>query len=98
MPPHAGGADIELVTPKKRFKRDYKKLSPQLQEKVDKKLKQLLDTEQVNSLRFEKLQGYSDPDIFTIHVTGNYKISMEIEGNNAILRRVSTHNEIDRLP
>jgi plasmid maintenance system killer protein len=32
-------------------------------------------------LRFEKLQGYRRPDIYTIHVTGNFKISMEIEGN-----------------
>lgn len=49
-------------------------------------------------LRFEKLKGYSDPDVYSIHVSGNYKLSMEISGSRAILRRVATHDEIDRQP
>ncbi len=49
-------------------------------------------------LAFEKLHGYSNPDIYTIHVTGNYKISFEISKAIAFLRRVGTHDEIDRLP
>lgn len=98
MSPHAGGVVINTITPSKRFKRDYKKLSPQLQSKVDDKLSQLLKPGQVNGISFEKLKGYSNPDIFTIHVTGNYKISMLIGGGEVKLRRVGTHNKIDRLP
>jgi hypothetical protein len=30
--------------------------------------------------------------------TGNYKISFEISGNIATLRRVALHDEIDRRP
>lgn len=98
MSPHPGGVVIKTITPNKRFKRDYKKLSPQLQSKVDDKLEQLLCAEQINGISFEKLKGYSNPDIYTIHVTGNYKISMLIECSEVKLRRVGTHNEIDRLP
>lgn len=36
-------------------------------------------------LAFEKLAGHSRPDIYTIYVTGNYKISFEIEGSTAFL-------------
>lgn len=49
-------------------------------------------------IRFEKLKGYSNPDIFTIHVTGNYKLFMDIVSSEARLRRVGTHDEIDRAP
>jgi plasmid maintenance system killer protein len=49
-------------------------------------------------LRFEKLSGYSNPDIYTIHVNGNYKVSLEVTGGNALLRRVAPHDEIDRAP
>ncbi|MFH0341448.1 MAG: hypothetical protein ACHBNF_04815 [Chromatiales bacterium] len=31
-----------------------------------------------SGLRFEKLQGYSNPEIFTFHVDGNYKVSLEV--------------------
>jgi hypothetical protein len=49
-------------------------------------------------LGFEKLKGYSNPDIYTIHITGNYKASIEIGGGAAFLRRVASHDEIDRAP
>ena len=62
------------------------------------KLRDLLRNPMPPGLRFEKLQGYRNPSIYTIHVTGNYKASMEIDGDTATLRRVGTHNEIDRRP
>lgn len=49
-------------------------------------------------LAFEKLKGYRNPDVYTIHVTGNYKISMSIYGQLAHLRRVADHGDIDRSP
>ncbi|MFI3223248.1 MAG: hypothetical protein QX191_09455, partial [Methylococcaceae bacterium] len=49
-------------------------------------------------LKFEKLKGYRRPDIYTIHINGNYKISFEIVGCVAKLRCVGNHNDIDRLP
>ena len=49
-------------------------------------------------LRFEKLKGHARPDIYTFHIDGNYKVSIEIHGNHAVLRRVAPHNSIERLP
>jgi mRNA-degrading endonuclease RelE of RelBE toxin-antitoxin system len=94
----AGGVVITEISAKNSFKRDYKKLTTDLQNLVDNKLRDLLATPRPPGLRFEKLQGYRRPDIFTIHVTGNYKISMEIESSKAILRRVANHDTIDRSP
>ncbi|VVD74118.1 hypothetical protein PAQ31011_00773 [Pandoraea aquatica] len=52
------------------------------------------------SRRFHSLKGYRNPKLFTIDVTMNksHKISIEIEGTCATLRRIATHKEIDRAP
>lgn len=51
-------------------------------------------------LRFEKRSGYKRPDIYTIHITRNHshKLSFELSGDTAILRKIGTHKEIDRSP
>lgn len=89
---------IKTVTVLETFKRDYKKLDTQMKDRVDAKLDDLLKDPRPPGLRFEKLKGYRRPDIYTIHVTGNYKISLEIAGTDARLRRVGPHNYIDRTP
>lgn len=94
----AGGLTIARWSKLKRFHKDYIALSVELRDMVDQKLQDLVKIPMPSGLRFEKLKGYSNPDYFTIHVTGNYKLSMEIEGNHAYLRRVADHNEIDRAP
>lgn len=94
----AGGLKITAYDFSNRFKRDFKKLDPALKNRLKDKLEDLLKNPMPPGLGFEKLKGYSDPDIYTIHVTGNYKISMEIVGTLAKLRRVSPHDDIDRLP
>lgn len=94
----AGGAALTKLQMTKRFEKDFKALSRDQQDLVEAKLKDLLRNPRPPGLRFEKLKGYSRPDIYTIHVTGNYKISLELVGNLGILRRVGTHNAIDRAP
>ena len=69
-----------------------------IQKRVDQTLEKLLGNPHENRIRFEKLKGYRNPAIYTVHVTGNFKISMEIDGNRAILRRVAVHDVIDRTP
>ena len=93
-----GGVVVRRARLSRRFKREYKKLTDDLKSHVDKKLRDLFAKVRPPGLRFEKLQGYSKPAYYTIHVTGNYKISMEIEGDEALLRRVAPHDEIDRQP
>ncbi len=88
---------IEFTDP---FKKQYKKLPPDILVMVDEALLDLVKTPIPKRLRFEKLTCCRKPNIYTIHVTQNhsYKISFEIEGGIAKLRRVATHKEIDRKP
>lgn len=94
----AGGVTIQTIKRTERFKKDYRKLNPDLQQKTQQKLESLLQDPRPPGLVFEKLKGYTRPDIYTIHITGNYKVSLLIDGTTAILRRVADHNEIDRAP
>jgi|SRR5690554_1076036 len=95
----AGGVVIKRWRKSKRFHKEYCKLTNELRDLVDGKLQDLTTDPRPPGLAFEKLQGYANPDVFTVHVTGNYKVSMEIlAGNIAFLRRVGNHDEIDRCP
>jgi len=94
----AGGVKITGWTFANRFQRQYRKLTTQQQRLCDDKLRDLLQDPMPPGLRFEKLKGYRKPDLYTIHLDGNYKLSMEISEGTAILRHVGTHNEIDRGP
>lgn len=94
----SGGVSVKRWRKSKRFHKDYDKLGNELRDTVDAKLQDLTASIRPPGLAFEKLKGYCDPDIYTIHVTGNYKISMEIVGTDAFLRRVGNHDEIDRSP
>ena len=94
----AGGVTINRWRTSKRFHKDYDKLPVVLRDLVDAKLQDLTQIPRPAGLRFEKLKGYADPDIYTIHVTGNYKVSLELLGGDAFLRRVGDHNDIDRAP
>lgn len=94
----AGGVTISRWMKSKRFHREYDKLTIELRDRVDEKLQDLSRSIRPPGLAFEKLKGHSDPDVYTVHVTGNYKISMEISGGTAFLRRVGDHDDIDRAP
>ena len=93
-----GGVVINNWCKSRRFHKEYDKLEIQMKDLVDQKLQDLVKAERPPGLSFEKLKGYSNPDFYTIHVIGNYKVSLEIDGGRATLRRVASHNEIDRQP
>jgi plasmid maintenance system killer protein len=92
----AGGVKITRLQKTKRFEKDYRKLTAELCARADRVIESLTQTPIPSGLRFEKLKGYNKPDVYSVHVTGNYKMSMSIEGSTALLRRVSTHDDIDR--
>ena len=95
----AGGVTTTAVAPSKRYAREYRKLNTELQARTDEKIQSLLENPRPPGLRFEKLKGYANPSVYTVHIMGNYKLSFEIiEGSVAFLRRVATHDEIDRAP
>lgn len=93
-----GGVVITFWQKSKRFHKEYERLQITMRDLVDKKLQDLSKSPRPAGLAFEKLKGYSNPDIYTIHVTGNYKISMEIISGTAFLRRVCSHDEMDQTP
>lgn len=94
-----GGVRITAFSFTPQFQRRFAKLTPDMQQLVKAALAKLMSQENIRgTIRFEKLKGLRNPDVYTIHVTGNYKISFEIEGTTAILRNVGNHDIIDRKP
>lgn len=94
----SGGVVISTWSFTSAYERQYRKLGADMQSLVDSKLKDLQKDPRPPGLRFEKLSGHRKPYIYSIHITGNYKVSMEIEGNHAHLRKVGNHDDIDRSP
>lgn len=83
-----------------RFKRDYRKLPPDLRREVDEALRLLERDPLPGRLHFEKLGGYDDPALYTFHVTRNHshKVSGMLDGDTLVLLRLGTHKRIDRDP
>lgn len=82
------------------FKKQYKKLEPSLRAAAQQAFKDMYKDPLPASLRFHSLNGYKNPRLFTVDVCSNksHKISFEIDGETAILRKIATHKEIDRSP
>ncbi len=82
------------------FRKGMSKLPIEIRDQAKEVLKKLLKDPQPKSIRLEKLSGYKRPDIYTIHATANHshKISFELEGSRAVMRRIDTHKRIDRSP
>lgn len=85
---------------RKSFQNSYKALPEDVKVAFKEAYRLLLQEPQPKRLRLEKLSGYKKPGIYTIHVTANHshKLSFELVGTVAELRRIGTHKEIDRAP
>ena len=85
---------------RKSFQNSYKSLPEEIKNAFKDSYKLLLDDPQPKKLRLEKLSGSRRPGIYTIHITANHshKLSFELVGTIAELRRIGTHKEIDRTP
>jgi mRNA-degrading endonuclease RelE of RelBE toxin-antitoxin system len=96
MPPQA--FCIKTTDFTDRYKRDYKGLSPELKNAAKSAIQMLKDNPHSTKIRLEKLNGYKNPSIYTIHINGHHthKISFELQGSHAVFRRIGTHKEIDR--
>lgn len=86
-----------------RCEADYKRLPPDLKKQAKEAICKLIDCGIPPfplSLRFEKLHGYKNPNIYTIHLTSNHshKASFELRGDIAVFRQIGTHKELDRNP
>lgn len=93
-------APITKITRTARFEKELKSLKPNILAAAKDAIRDLYAVPIPASRRFHCLNGFKNPRIFTIDVTTNhsYKISFELNGSTANLRRIATHKEIDRKP
>lgn len=78
-----------------RFKKDYQKLPPEIQQRVDQKLRLLVQDFRHPSLRVHKLRGVEG--LWEFSVTMNYRVIFEIEEDCLILLAVGPHRIVDRI-
>jgi plasmid maintenance system killer protein len=89
----AGGVVIREIAYNDRFEKQFLKLDKLLQARAIRVIPMLLTTPIPPGLRFEKIKT---KDVYTIHVTGNYKVILEIVEGVAELIAIGPHVEIDR--
>lgn len=82
-----------LYTP--RFAKDYQRLPAKIQVAFEKQLKLLLSNPDHPSLDLKKMK---DPrNIWRIKVTAGYRLTLHIEGDVYVFRRIGSH-DIERQP
>jgi len=75
------------------FKRDYQKLSEDLQRRADKQLGFFLQDLHHPSLRTKKMEGmWGQLGIFEARVTKGYRFTFMIQDDQYILRRIGPHD------
>ncbi|MFH0789499.1 MAG: type II toxin-antitoxin system RelE/ParE family toxin [Pseudomonadota bacterium] len=74
----------------KPFIRDYDGLPGPIQQEIDEQIKHLLDNPKHPSLRLKKMEGRQS--IWEARITGGYRLTLQIDGDTSLLRRVGTHN------
>lgn len=82
------------------FKTSYQRLPDNIKIQAQEKISHLLQNPQPKHIRLEKLRGNNKPPVYSIHITGNHshKISFELNGDTAVLRKAGTQKSIDRSP
>ncbi len=76
------------------FNRDYKGLSENIQELIDKQIILLLNNPKHPSLRLKKKEGHRS--IYEAKVTKGYRMTFQIVDDTYLLRRVGTHSILKR--
>ena len=72
------------------FLRDYQSLPAEIQRRVDKQIRLLLENPRHQSLRARKMEGY--PGIYEARITQHYRLTYTIAGDTCHLRRIGTHD------
>ena len=83
-----------------RFERDFKSAPPEVRKAAVEAIKLLLQDPVPRVLRFHRLTGLPRPALWKIDVYANHswQITLELDGDKAILKRMGTHKSIDRSP
>ena len=72
-----------------RFKKDFKRLPPEIQERVGRTLGRFVDAPRHPSLHVKKMEGA--PDIWELRVSDNYRVTFQRFKGGVLLRRIGTH-------
>ena len=73
-----------------RFKKDFKRLPSDIQERIGNTLERFVDNPRHPSLHMKKMEGA--PDIWELRVSDNYRITFQFVQEGVLLRRVGTHH------
>ncbi len=76
------------------FKKDYKKLPANIQEQVDTQIERLLQNPGHPSLYMKKMEGHAS--VWEIRISKGYRITLQIDADTYLLRRVGTHDILKR--
>lgn len=72
------------------FKKDFKRLPLEIQERIEKQLRLLISNPRHPSLHIKKM---NDPrNIWEVRITQSYRLTFQVEKDTYILRRVGTHD------
>lgn len=74
----------------KPFIRDYQDLPEHIQRQIDEQIERLLANPGHPSLRLKKMEGRQS--VWEIRITGGYRLTLQIDGDTYLLRRVGTHD------
>ena len=74
------------------FKKDYKKLPPEIKDKVDRQLNFLIENPSHPSLNLHPIRGTKG--IWEGYVDYQYRFTFELEGEFYVLRKVGSHDII----
>ena len=72
------------------FRRDYKHLPPEVQERTNHALRRFYENSRHPGLHVKKMEGIKD--VWELRVSDNYRITFQFVREGVLLRRIGTHN------
>ena len=75
-----------------RFKKDFKRLPGEIQDRLAKVLELFAANPRHPSLHVKKMEG--TPDIWELRVSENYRVTFQPAREGVILRRIGTHHVV----
>lgn len=76
------------------FERDYARLPEEIKDRVDKQLTLLLANPRHPSLGLKRVRGTGA--IWELRISRAYRLTLEIAGDTYVLRRVGSHDILNR--
>ena len=73
-----------------RFKKDFKHLPTDIQEKLPTVLERFVANPRHPSLHVKKMEGVHD--VWELRVTDHYRVTFQFVQEGVLLRRIGTHN------